>query len=806
MKKRLHILFMALLAMAVLGGCGADGTGESSEDTSCKEQNVQETEISEGPVYGGSVVVGIQQDIDSLDPHKATAAGTKEILFNVFEGLVKPDENGNLICAVASDYSISDDGLVYTFTLRDGVKFHNGNDVTCEDVKYSLERVAGLLDGTPLVATLQTIQAVDILDDKTVQVTVDTPNTELIYSFVTAIIPAGSGEDAEADPVGTGPFSFVSYTPQEGIVLAKNENYWQEGLPYLDEVDFKIVGSADTALLELQGGSIDIYAYLTDSQANELKDSFNVISSPSNVVQALFLNNDYEPLSDVKVRQAICYALDKDMVNEFVAGGNGTLISSAMLPTLKDYYEDLNDLYGTSANVEKAKELLTEAGYADGFDLAIALGILTATEILDAKVLADVFVIGELGLSGEIKGVKGVLPLVWEAFRQGKKQCLVPRDNYAEASVIEGIRVAGVGSIQEACDYLQLSEEEQIKEELKQRRQEAEAQREWKKRDHRQEEKALDFAEVHGQENLKRGALIAAAGFHHMLIVGPPGAGKTMIAKRIPSILPELSFEESMEVTSIYSIAGRLPKGQNLIKKRPFLNPHHSVTIHALAGGGRIPQPGLVSLAHRGVLFLDELPEFQRQTIDLLRQPLEDKEIHIARSTGAFTYPADFMLVGAMNPCPCGYYPDRNRCKCTPFERHLYRSRLSGPILDRMDLCLEAEKVEIGQLQKKKSGLSSAEMREMVNRARELQESRYNGTDIKFNSDLTMKDCEKYCCLGKQEQSYTERLSKKMQLSARGYHHLLKVARTIADLEGSEEIRLPHLAEAMSYRNMEPER
>ena len=389
MKKRLHILFMALLAMAVLGGCGADGTGESSEDTSSKEQNVQETEISEGPVYGGSVVVGIQQDIDSLDPHKATAAGTKEILFNVFEGLVKPDENGNLICAVASDYSISDDGLVYTFTLRDGVKFHNGNDVTCEDVKYSLERAAGLLDGTPLVATLQTIQAVDILDDKTVQVTVDTPNTELIYSFVTAIIPAGSGEDAEADPVGTGPFSFVSYTPQEGIVLAKNENYWQEGLPYLDEVDFKIVGSADTALLELQGGSIDIYAYLTDSQANELKDSFNVISSPSNVVQALFLNNDYEPLSDVKVRQAICYALDKDMVNEFVAGGNGTLISSAMLPTLKDYYEDLNDLYGTSANVEKAKELLTEAGYADGFDLAIAVPSVYEFHMQTAEVVVE---------------------------------------------------------------------------------------------------------------------------------------------------------------------------------------------------------------------------------------------------------------------------------------------------------------------------------------------------------------------------------------------------------------------------------
>ena len=284
-----------------------------------------------------------------------------------------------------------------------------------------------------------------------------------------------------------------------------------------------------------------------------------------------------------------------------------------------------------------------------GFDLAIALGILTATESMDAEALSDVFVIGELGLSGELKGVKGALPLVWEAFRQGKGKCLVPRDNYSEAAVVEGIRVAGVGSVREACDYLKLTEEEQIKMEREQRRQEAEAQKEWKKRNLLQEEKTLDFAEVHGQENLKRGALIAAAGFHHMLIVGPPGAGKTMIAKRIPSILPELSFEESMEVTSIYSIAGRLPKGQNLIKKRPFLNPHHSVTIHALAGGGRIPQPGLVSLAHRGVLFLDELPEFQRQTIDLLRQPLEDKEIHIARSTGAFTYPADFMLIGAMN-------------------------------------------------------------------------------------------------------------------------------------------------------------
>ncbi len=408
-KKSLCVLLVtALLAMAVLGGC-ADGTGESSEDNSSKESTTESTqpdsgqsdastesndseestEVQEsgeesgseggsasgqaGDMYGGSIVVGVQQDIDSLDPHKATAAGTKEIIFNIFEGLVKPDENGNLINAVASDYTISEDGLVYTFTLRDNVKFHNGNVVTAEDVKYSLERVSGLLDGTPLISTLSTIKSVDILDEKTVQVTVENANTELIYSFVAAIIPAGSGEDETADPIGTGPFSFVSYKPQQGIVLAKNPDYWQEGLPYLDQVEFKIINSADTALLELQGGTIDFYAYLTDSQAQALQGSHQVISSPTNMVQALFLNNAVEPLNDVRVRQAISYALDKESINDFVGGGNGTLLSSAMLPTLKEYYVDLNDTYGTTANVEKAKELLAEAGFSDGLDLEITI-------------------------------------------------------------------------------------------------------------------------------------------------------------------------------------------------------------------------------------------------------------------------------------------------------------------------------------------------------------------------------------------------------------------------------------------------
>ena len=410
MKKRISVLLiMALLTMAALGGCagGTDissgdnssvesqtgSTDGSSEDNASAASQAESSESSQSqagsPVYGGSIVVGIQQDVDSLDPHKATAAGTKEILFNIFEGLVKPDENGDLMNALASDYTISEDGLVYTFTLREGVKFHNGNTVTAQDVKYSLDRASGLLDGTPLISSLSVLTSVDILDEKTVQVTVGSANTELIYSFVAAIIPAGSGEEESGTPIGTGPFSFVSYKPQEGVVIAKNADYWQEGLPYLDEVNFKIVNSPDTALLELKGGSIQIYPYLTDSQANELKDSFQILSAPSDVVQALFLNNAVEPLNDVRIRQAICYALDLDMVNEFVAGGGATLVSSAMLPTLQTYYVDLTDTYGSGANIQKAQELMADAGFPDGSDLEITVPSNYEYHMQTAEVVAE---------------------------------------------------------------------------------------------------------------------------------------------------------------------------------------------------------------------------------------------------------------------------------------------------------------------------------------------------------------------------------------------------------------------------------
>ncbi len=413
MKKRfLSFLLMTVLTMTALSGC-AGGTEEPSEDNSSMEADVSteseaDTTSDSGPVYGGSAVVGIQQDIDSLDPHKATAAGTKEILFNVFEGLVKPDENGNLINAVASDYTISEDGLLYTFTLRDGVKFHNGNDVTAEDVKYSLERVSGLLDGNVLIPGMDAIKSVEISDDNTVLVTVEKPNPELIYSFTAAIIPAGSGEAEDAVPIGTGPYSFVSYVPQEGIVLEKHTEYWQAGLPYLDNVTFKIIANVDTAMLDIKGGSVDIVPYLTDSQAAELKGEFEVVSAPSNVVQALFLNCAEGPLSDVRVRQAICYAIDKDAVNLFVTGGGGTPISSAMLPTLQDYYVDLNEMYGTTTNMEKAKQLLTEAGYPDGFDLEI-----TVPSSYDVHVEATEVVAEQLKAAGINATIKAVEWGVW---------------------------------------------------------------------------------------------------------------------------------------------------------------------------------------------------------------------------------------------------------------------------------------------------------------------------------------------------------------------------------------------------------
>ena len=425
------------------------------------------------------------------------------------------------------------------------------------------------------------------------------------------------------------------------------------------------------------------------------------------------------------------------------------------------------------------------------FDLPVAIGIMDAMSKLPRESVKDTLLIGELGLSGEVKPVKGVLPIVREAAQRGVKRCILPRENLWEGAFVKEVECIGVSDIKETIGILIGTVkyvEAQPKKPLTQ--QAPAAGRE-------------DFADINGQEGLKRAAEVAAAGFHHLLIVGAPGAGKTMLARRIPTILPPLSSEESLEVSSIYSISGLLQSVGSLKSERPFLNPHHTITGRALVGGGRIPTPGIISLAHRGVLFLDELPEFKRETLDILRQPLEDKQVQIARSTGTYVYPADLMLVGAMNPCPCGYYPDMERCRCTPSEIRRYLRRVSGPILDRIDICVEAQPVEFVDIAGRSAGESSAQIRERVILARLRQEERFAGTGLRFNADMRAADVEHFCRLNEKEKRFMEQMFAAMKLSARGYHRILKVARTIADLEGSAEIGEDHLAEAICYRQME---
>lgn len=424
------------------------------------------------------------------------------------------------------------------------------------------------------------------------------------------------------------------------------------------------------------------------------------------------------------------------------------------------------------------------------FDLPVAVGIMIALGKLSQEAVWDTLLLGELGLSGEMKPVKGVLPIVREAAKKGVKRCILPDRNAWEGALVQEMEIVGVKNIGEAFSVLSGK---------------MQSLREWDRPVTAVQEEGMsdalpDFADINGQHGLKRAAEVAAAGFHNLLIIGAPGSGKTMLARRIPSILPPLSPEEGMEVAVIYSISGLLNSTDSLKKTRPFLNPHHTITGRALAGGGRIPMPGVISLAHRGVLFLDELPEFKRETLDILRQPLEDKQVQIARSSGSYVYPADFMLVGAMNPCPCGFYPDRSRCRCTPYEVKRYLNRVSGPILDRMDICVEALPMAFEDLAAKRKEESSVRIRARVMEARERQAHRFAGTKLHFNADMDTGDVERYCILGETELCYMERMFAALQLSARAYHRILKVARTIADLDGSDRIGEMHLAEAICYR------